>query len=237
MGKYTKPVSGDKYGRWVVINDVGMINNDHIVYCLCECGIYKNVIFASLKSGVSRSCGCLNRENSSKASKKHGFGGNGRDIKPSKLYSIWNGIKGRCNPNGKNKSYKRYRELGIKMCDGWRSDFIKFANDMGDRPSDEYSIDRVNNNGNYSCGKCQECIRNKWPMNCRWATRKTQQNNISSNVYVNINGEIVNTTEAARILGVPKLRIWRRIKDGWSPEDAVSTPLYGNRNKMKPIGK
>lgn len=82
---------------------------------------------------------------------------------PHPLYQVWQGMKARClNPN--NPHYANYGGRNIKICDEWISNFTKFVQDMGERPKG-YSIDRIDNNGNYT------------PNNCKWSTKKEQQRN------------------------------------------------------------
>ena len=91
-------------------------------------------------------------------------------------YRAWQGMKARCF-NSAKKAYKDYGGRGITVCLGWKDNFIYFYDQLGIRQSKDYSLDRINNDGNYSCGKCDECIDNGWPMNCRWATRNEQAKN------------------------------------------------------------
>lgn len=83
-------------------------------------------------------------------------------------YAIWKSAKQRCT-NKKNQSYKRYGGRGIQMCGRWVNSFINFYKDMGKRPSRKYSLERMNNDGNYE------------PSNCKWATSTEQNNNKSNN--------------------------------------------------------
>jgi len=91
---------------------------------------------------------------------------------PHPLYQIWQGMKARClNPS--NKHYANYGGRGIKICDKWINDFNQFVKDMGERPQG-YSIDRIDNNGDYT------------PNNCKWSTKKEQQRNRRITKYVTI---------------------------------------------------
>lgn len=92
------------------------------------------------------------------------------------LYKVWAHIKQRTQ-NESNPYFFNYGGRGIKICNRWFSSFVAFHEDVGDKPSKVHTIDRIDNDGNYSCGKCDECQANNWPMNVRWATRSQQSLN------------------------------------------------------------
>ncbi len=132
--------------------------------CRCECGATKSIAQTSLKRGDSRSCGCLRTQ----ASTTHGLASikKGRDPR----YVILHGMLERCY-NANCASYAKYGARGISVCDRWRFGEAGqhgaqcFIADMGTRPSNKHSVERLNNDGNYE------------PGNCVWATAKEQNRN------------------------------------------------------------
>ena len=136
-------------------------------------------------------------------------------------YASWNGMVQRTtNPN--DARFADYGGRGIRMCDRWRKSFEAFLADMGDRPTPEHSLDRIDVNGNYE------------PGNCRWATRKEQQRNQRGNVRLTHNGETLCIAEWAERLGIEYCVIETRLRRGWSVERALSKPRYSRAKAASP---
>lgn len=139
----------------------------------------------------------------------------------------WYKMRQRClNPNDQN--YYRYGGRGIRICSGW-STYAGFYRDLGDKPSAQHSIDRIDNDGHYSCGKCDECILNGWPFNCRWATPYQQSNNTRANVRITRDGKTLTITEWAKEMDVNPSTLNARSARGLSPEEIIA-PV----KKLKP---
>lgn len=160
---------GSKYGKLTVLNVSGYIpikngnrsnKTTPVVLCQCECGKNKETQLRYLKIGHTLSCGCSTIDRISRFKENATTHGQSRTIE----YRTWESMKDRClNPN--NKFFKHYGGRGIIICDRWKDSFASFLSDMGIRPNGKYSIDRINNNGNYE------------PTNCRWTTRDIQSKN------------------------------------------------------------
>lgn len=157
-----KDLTGQKFGRLTVLERAEYDGKNKVIRykCVCECGEERVVFRNSLATGQTQSCGCLNRDISRERA-THGYTRNG---KKTKEYLAINNIIARCT-NPKNPMYKHYGGRGITVCDRWRNQPGTFVEDMGYRPSDKHSIERIDVNGNYE------------PSNCKWATATEQSRN------------------------------------------------------------
>lgn len=136
----------------------------------------------------------------------------------SRSYNIWIKLRGRCeNPN--DSAFVNYGGRGIKVCERWSS-FANFYADMGDAPKG-MTVERVNNNDGYS------------PTNCVWADRRTQGRNKRNNVLLTISGKTAPLSVFAENSGLKYSTVHQRIMCGWSPEEAVTTPLITKRVGIK----
>ena len=118
-------------------------------------------------------------------------------------------MKARCH-NQNSRRYSDYGGRGISVSEDWRNSFETFMKDMGEPPSLEHSIERIDNNGNY----CKE--------NCRWATRIEQANNKSNNRVIEFGGVSKTLQEWSRDTGIKRETIARRLNAGWEINHALS---------------
>lgn len=198
---------GMRFSKWELQSKI----SGRYWICRCDCGSVRRVAVWTLIKGMSVSCGCKRSENKEKA----------RARAPE--YRIWKGIRKRVL-NKKTKAYPRYGGRGVTFCDRW-GDYLKFIEDVGKRPTPKHSIDRIDNDGHYSCGKCIQCIKMGWTMNCRWATRIEQQRNKSDTRWVEYNGKKATIKEWSDEIGVPYEALYFRIvTKSWPLERALSEP-------------
>lgn len=152
---------GQKFNRLTVVKLLGKKSGHNNYLCKCDCGNYTEALPTNFKSGKVKSCGCLKKE--SKTNLKHG-------LKKHYLYKKWTSIKSRCYIKSAS-GYENYGGKNIKIYELWKNDFQEFFNwiieNIGDRPTESHSIDRIDNSKDYE------------PNNLRWATSKEQTQNSS----------------------------------------------------------
>lgn len=213
-----RDLTGQRFGRWVAIAPNGRYRKKLRWDCVCDCGKTASVIGCNLTNGLSRSCGCHASEVTAERNRQgatHGMGG-------TAIYNIWFGIISRCrDPHDKN-----YHDKGIRPCEFIAADPRNFLATIGERPKCDkrrhFSVDRIDNLGNYSCGKCPECVAHGWPMNIRWATQKEQMRNFSRNRMIEIEGRTQCLAAWAEETGINYGALFTRLKLGWSGHRLLS---------------
>lgn len=182
-------LTGKKIGKLTVIKKQGKDKWGQIIWvCQCSCGNITQVLTKNLTSGNTKSCGCYRREKIKKLNKINKR--KGKEIGTNHpLYKTWCGMKQRCY-NKNHYSYKNYGGRGIRVSKSWYHSFEQFVKDMGDKPTNKHTIERIDNDKGY----CKS--------NCKWATRKEQASNRRINVFRTYRGERLSLAEWAIRLNV-----------------------------------
>lgn len=201
---------GQRFGLWTVLEHAGKnANNQSYYLCRCDCGTEKRIRGTSLKLGSRRggtlSCGCFQRQ----VCTKHGMTLCGKKV--PRIYVIWAGMLDRCR-NANSHLWHLYGGRGIKVCERWDKSFTHFLVDMGEPPSPNHSIDRIDCNKGYN------------KENCRWATAKEQQRNRRNNRLITYQGRTQCLSAWAEEYGIPDGRLDKRLRLGWTLEQALTLP-------------
>lgn len=189
---------GDRSHDLTVVKFAGSFKKQRYWVCICICG--KPSLVPSAAFRKRKSCGCIKRRKSPDSAKHLMW------EKPE--YFAWKSMKSRCF-NPKHPSFKWYGARGITVCAPWAQSFEKFYFDLGPRPNSDYSLGRINNDGNYE------------PGNVRWMSDFDQKRHMGNNKFFTLNGErkILPDWAAQRKIPVNTLR--SRIKRGISLEQAL----------------
>lgn len=210
-------LTGKRVGKLTVIQRHYDPNKKHTLWeCKCNCGNMSIVSAYRLIHGLTKSCGCLRSEVTTKKNTTHG-------MSKTPLYNVWNSMRKRCY-NENDKNYPSYGGRGIEVCPEWKDEFNEFQKwALSNGYCIGLTLDRIDNNGDY-------CAQN-----CRWVDTKTQNDNRRVSFLVTYNGETKPLHIWCEDLGLPYMRIWQRIKRyGCSFEEAITLPNYlQNKRKKK----
>lgn len=200
----------EKHYHWTVIGNAPDRNGRKMVLCRCDCGTIKEVRYDGIKCGSTKSCGCLRKRKIT----THG-------MTNTRLYNIWHKMKERCY-NRNHVHYHNYGGRGIAVCDQWKNNFQNFYNwAMHNGYSDNLTIDRKDDDGNYT------------PENCRWATPMEQQNNLRNNRIICAMGKSQSIARWSAEMSIPYSTIYSRLCGGWNEEDAIITPIDKSKSSKR----
>ena len=196
-----------RYNMLTVLSDAGVNKHKKPLWLVrCDCGAESIKIASAVRTGCTKSCGCLARSGSHKT---HG-------LRHHPLYATWCNIKARCN-NPQNPSYKNYGGRGISYAPQW-SNFAVFLQDVGEKPYPEATLDRIDNDGNYA------------PNNVRWADRVTQRRNNRQVSPIKIDGKTKLLPDWCKEYGITVAAVHRRLKNG---EDIVSALIRPKAKRFR----
>lgn len=189
-----------KFNRLTALEPCGKQGGRTMWLCQCDCGKQKTIRSDHLQTGRIKSCGC------------YAPGAPTHRLYNSRHYHIWTNMKMRCY-NKRDPRYPDYGGRGIKVCDEWLNSFESFYSwAIGNGYSDNLTLDRIDVNGNYE------------PSNCKWSTKKEQNNNKRNNHLITYNGETNTISEWAKAKGIKPHTLYMRIVVyGWSVERALET--------------
>ena len=196
MRKLANDLTGKKFGKLEVIgvHDTGSRKTYYV--CQCDCGNIKVVRADALISGATKSCGCIKKEQD----KANLTANHSHKMSGTRIYETWQDMKRRCY-NKQNARYDRYGGRGITICEEWLNNFQSFYDwAINNGYSDDLTIDRIDNDGNYE------------PSNCRWSTAKEQCNNRGSNINITIGNATKSLMCWCEIFNVDYKKVYARYK-------------------------
>lgn len=221
MGAF-KDLTGMRFGYLTCIEPEKYGYGQYKWLCKCDCGRMVSVRSWDIKSGKTRSCGCMSSVLKCETRDKSGEE-SWKNRRYDRLYRVWQGMKERCY-NKNNKAYKSYGGKGIKVCPEWEHNYLCFkawAYENGYDDNAHYlkcTLDRIDNGKDYS------------PDNCRWVYDfKEQCRHKTTNNLISYNGETHCLQEWAEILGIHYSALAQRQRAGWSDEEIVKIPYKQSR--------
>lgn len=209
-------VTGKKFNRLTALGPTGQDRQNQMVWlCRCDCGNLTFVSSSNLRIGHTKSCGCLHGEVLSERSVIHNMSG-------TKIYATWTHLIQRCiNPS--DAAYDRYGGRGISVCAEWRfsfEDFYACVSGLSHFNERGYTLDRINNDGDYE------------PSNIRWSTQTEQARNKRNSRYFTYGGKTQTATEWGEQFGLEYKTLLARLNRGWDMERALRTPVWRGRWKQ-----
>jgi hypothetical protein len=205
-----KNIKGMRFNRLIAIEYVGTSASRLAEWLfLCDCGNYALIEGSYVSRGNTKSCGCYKIDDHIRRNTKHGVT---KNKGTSKCYMAWKHIKQRCL----TKSCSRFHDYGgrgIKIHPAWINDFQSFYNHIGEPPTKDHSIDRINNSRGYE------------PGNIRWATNVEQARNKRVNSTLTMDGQTLCMAEWASILPISYSTIRSRKRYGWCDKCALTKPI------------
>lgn len=210
----TIDLTGQRFGRLVVLRYSDKRDGRKAWVCQCDCGTLKEIRGEELRRGTTVSCGCYRAERiAAGLNKPHGKHG-------TPTYDAWRGMLDRCYKKS-HTSYARYGGRGIGVCDRWRQSVDAFFEDMGEKPLG-LTLERRDSNKDYSLD------------NCRWATVREQNNNKSDTWHITWNGKTQTMSAWAAELGMSQAALhYRLTKMKLSVEVAFTMPISRKNNRRQ----
>ena len=213
-------ITGQQFGYWTVLGrDPNYKDPKKSKWiCQCECGTVRSVFKRSLTTGRSKSCGCHASDNLKGINATHG-------MSKTRIYHVWNSMRRRCDCKS-GKYGHGYTDRGITVCEEW-NDFLAFYSwAMANGYDDTLSIERIDVNGNYC------------PENCKWIPLADQQQNKTTTIYVEYDGQPWCLRTLCVSLGFPYKtahRRYQRMKAAGKPIDVekLLEPVHTEKIAIK----
>lgn len=219
MPKPIPDLTGQTFNLLTVVSRAANDSGNNVRWtCLCKCGKTTPVRGTHLRSGQTRSCGCIMPAAVSKANiarlTTHNESGSLTGVS-------WMRMMQRCS-NPKAPDYACYGARGITPCPFIAASPLNLISVVGRRLRQELSIDRINNELGYNCGQCPHCLENGLGLNIRWSTAKVQTRNRRSTRHLTAFGKTLSVAEWVERVGIPRNTLMNRIQRGWSIEKALT---------------